>query len=179
MPELRMRLAVRPTFFVLLATLLFVGALGRAAAQPQDPAAGQSAAGPAATPENAEIDALIGILEDDAARARLIERLRVAAEPTAAEPSDTFASRLAGYTRGAAAVTLGALSALGELVRQAGGVFTGAVDVDISALRTILLGIALLIAATFTMYGLLRVAFRSLANRLSAKAANGDLIDRI
>jgi small-conductance mechanosensitive channel len=163
---------------VRLALLLIVAAVAAFCALP---AAAQLPAEPAADAEaaaaDADIEALIALLENDEARARLVERLRAtAAEAEIAEPS--FASTLAGYTRSAAGVALSAAAALAELVRQASGVFTGAVDVDFPALRAVLLGIVLLIAATFTIYLLLRVLFRRFASRLADRAVVGDYVVR-
>ncbi len=162
---------------LILAAVCALAAWPVAAQPPADPTTEAAAASEVARAE-ADIDALIELLENDEARARLIERLRAeAADTGTAEPS--FASRLAGYTRSAAGAALSAGTALAELVRQAAGVFTGAVDVDVAGLRTILLGIVLLIVATFTIYLLLRVLFRWFASRLAGRAAAGDMVVRI
>jgi small conductance mechanosensitive channel len=169
------RYTLLPTILLLAVWMLAIPAGAQPPAEPAAP--GEQAAEPE---RDEQIEALIALLENDEARARLIERLRTAAEAEAAEePVQSFAGRLAGYTRRAAAVALGAGAALVELAREAGGVFTGAVGVDAAALRESLLGVALLIAATFTIYLSLRLAYRSIQRRLAAGAAAGDLVRRV
>jgi small conductance mechanosensitive channel len=136
----------------------------------------------AATPD-ADIETLLRILEDDEARARLVERLRAAndaADSGAPAPADqTFADRLATYTRGAAASAGGAFTAMVALVRQASGVLSGEVAVDTAALRGMGARIALLIAATFGGYLLLQLMLRRLQRNLAGPAASSDVVGRL
>ena len=163
---------VRPALLFSGLFVLAACALPPASAQPPETP-------PAAVAPPADVDDLIRLLEDDEARARLIERLRASGNlDEQAEPEPSFASKLAGYTRGAAEAAAGASAALTELVRQASEVFSGAVGVDIAALRTTALSIALLLAITFGVFVVLQLAFRALQGRLARAAALGDLVDR-
>src|SRR5690606_24281399 len=68
--------------------------------------------------------------------------------------------------------------AVGDVARHVYDVLTGAADVDLAALRDAVLGVALLVAATFATFLLLQVAFRIVQRRLAAGAAAGDALVR-
>ncbi|HEX6996894.1 MAG TPA: mechanosensitive ion channel domain-containing protein [Gammaproteobacteria bacterium] len=152
----------------------FVAAAPPVSAQPPPEQAEDVQADP-----DAEVETLIRVLEDDEARARLIERLRAAAEEqAAAAPAETLADRFALYTREAAEGVVAVFVAVGDVARHVYDVLTGAADVDLAALRDAVLGVALLVAATFATFLLLQVAFRIVQRRLAAGAAAGDALVR-
>jgi moderate conductance mechanosensitive channel len=145
-------------------------------AQPTDPS---SSAGAEA---DADVEQLIRLLEDDAARARLIERLRAAGDdPTAAAAAEdeTLAAALAAYTRDVAEGAAGLFGAISNLIDEVTGVLTGAVEIDLGALQTVVLGVALVVAATFGLFLVLRIAFRWLQRSLARRAEDADLVRRI
>src|SRR5690606_15186560 len=95
------------------------------AAEAQEPAPVPAEPGVEGDAADADVDALIRVLEDDAARARLIERLRAASvevEPAAAATAtgvpaeETLAGRLAEYTRELAEGAAELFAALAGLV---------------------------------------------------------------
>lgn len=148
-------------------------------------ALGQPQAEPdAAEPASAdsEVDALIHVLEDDEARARLIERLRAEAAPAAADarfsPQETLAGRLAEYTRDVAESTAQAFSALSGLVDRVADITNGALEIDLDALRSVVLEIAALVIATLALFLVAQVGFRGLQRRLAEDASVGDLVKR-
>jgi small conductance mechanosensitive channel len=160
---------------VLLTSLLCGVALTPATAQiPQLQA-------PAEDTDNgdADVETLIRLLEDDAARERLIEQLRAAqAADGEQRERQTFAGRLAIYTRSATAGAVAAFAAMSELVRQGRGVLSGAVDVDVDALQSLLVRVGALMGAVFGLYLLLQIAFRSAQQRLAARAGQADTVGR-
>ena len=166
---------MRTTLPLLVLVLLLTALCAPAAvAQPPEPPPAEEAA-----TQDADIEALLRLLEDDAARARLIERLRAASDAGAPTPVEqTFAGRLAAYTRGAAESAAAAFAVTGSLVRQASDVLSGAVAVDTAALRTMILRIALLIGAVFGVYLLLQLVFRRMQRNLAAAAAGSDVVGR-
>jgi hypothetical protein len=139
---------------------------------------------PAAEPDSAEaaardqeLQALIDIIENDESRARLLERLRAVEGPPPRE-TESLATQLAAYTRGLGAIAVGAAGATRDIAREASRVFTGAVGVDATALRDILLRLALLIGATFATYTVLRLLYRRALGSLANTAAGGDWVHK-
>ena len=161
-----------------LSRLLVVAALAAAAvarsahAQPPD----------APPPESSdEIETLVRILEDDEARARLIERLRQAtpeAAPETFSPEQTLAGRLAEYTRGIAENTAETFATLSALVDRVADVTNGTLELDLDALRTVALDVAAIVAATFAVLIVAQLGFRRLQRRLADAAAVGGLVTR-
>ena len=162
--------------FCLLAFAAVLPALAQAPG-PEPPPAEAGAA------DEAEIDALIRLLEDDEARGRLVERLRAAsADPDALEtapPELTLAGKLAEYTRDVAEGVAAFLVSMTNLVERVVDVTTNATEIDTQALLDVTLGVALLLVATFVVYLALRLVFRSLQRRLAAAAAAGDWVRRL
>ena len=171
----------------LLAALLFLLVLTVAPTPTlaQDPAPQDvDAAEETAAAGGEEIETLIRILEDDAARARLVDRLRAAAADEDAvrvrrDADDTLAARLAEYTREAAEGTAEFFAGLSALVDQLADTTNGALAIDVDALARVLLDVALLVTATFAVFVALQLAFRALQCRLAEQAAAGDLLTRI
>jgi small conductance mechanosensitive channel len=149
------------------------GSVPALAQPPEAPAAEET---PAA---DSEVEALIRLLEDDEARGRLIERLQAERESSpAGEAEQTFAGKLAEYTRGVAEGAADAFGAMVELTEHVRGMLTGAVTLDMQQVRATVLRVALLVAATFGVYLILQLGFRRLQRSLAVAAANADILKR-
>ncbi|WP_425052509.1 mechanosensitive ion channel domain-containing protein [Psychromarinibacter sp. S121] len=144
----------------------------------------ETAADPAAeTAETApsSVDLLIEVLEDDAQRAELLEKLRAAEEDTAttsdaivetletaAEPEPTdlsFGRRIALVTQEVAEGIAGQLSAVWAQLTNGPGVFDGLSGNETSVLLDALKELALVIIGTVLVY----VVLRRLAKRIYAR----------
>lgn len=140
--------------FLLLA-LLFMPA----AALAQVPGITSAPAADAAS-SDASLDELIRIIENDATRAALIERLKRAdAEadiPADAPPDLSIVRQLAEYTRAAAEGTSATLQALGQVFVDLQQGLGGTLDGDLNALRDAAIGVVLVAAALFGSF----LAFR-------------------
>lgn len=179
-----LKTSVGPLLIRILALCVVAAWLLPAAAQP--PAAGPGAEAPAeaGAGTDEDVETLIRLLENDEARAALIERLRAAeaatdAGPATVAPEETLAGALAAYTRDIAEGAVGLFGAITNLVDEVGAVLTGAVDVDLDALQRVVLGVAVVVAATFGVYLFLRLVFAWVQRRLAASAENADLVRRI
>lgn len=167
-------LAVR-TLISLLLFLLLSGAPGFA-----QPAA---QGGPKPGEPSAEVEALIGILENDQARHRLIDRLRAAAADDhrpAAEvaPETTIAQEVAAYTRDAAESASGLIKTVAGLVERIGGVFSGGVSIDVQSLWSAVRNSALVVVLTFAVYLVLRLAFGRFQRAFASAATRGGRFER-
>ena len=140
--------------FLLLALLLSpVAALAQVPGVTPEPTA-------EATSSDANLDELIRIIENDATRAALIERLKRAdAEadiPADAPPDLSIVRQLAEYTRAAAEGTSATLQALGQVFVDLQQGLGGTLDGDLNALRDAAIGVVLVAAALFGSF----LAFR-------------------
>lgn len=120
------------------------------------------------------VDDLVRILEDDTARAALIERLKQAAPATAEEtateeilPDLSIARQLAEYTR---SVAQGASAT----VRAVGGIFVnfrqavdGTLNADYDVLGALALNLGIVLAGLFGSFWLLRLLTQPLLARIS------------
>ncbi|WIY52487.1 mechanosensitive ion channel [Devosia sp. YIM 151766] len=147
--------------FLLLAALLFLA-----------PAQAQQAAS-----EPAPAEELIRILEDDNARADLIERLRQAApeavDDAAAEPAApqlSIARQLAEYTRSVAEGASATMGSFGKALGNFQDVFTGGLNADGEVLRNLAINISIVIAGLFGSFFVLRLATHALTRRIAADA---------
>ncbi len=134
---------------------------------------------------NADVDALIKVLENDQARQKLIERLK-AAGATAQTPAEkttavqqTLAGALAVYTRQAVEGAAGIVDAVRNLTDEVTQIVTGAADIDLKALRRVVLAVAFVVAGTFVAYLALQILFRWLQGRLARRAEGGRPFKRI
>lgn len=163
-----------------LALLVLAGAAARAQIpgltlpQAQDapaaeaaPAAGEAAPGP-------ELEALLGVLQDDAARARLIEALRSAAPETAAnlaaageEAPIPFARLVAEQTRAAAEQIAGIFAVTGRAVDTVGALWRDVSLDDLRRLGQVLGALALVVVVIVTTYLTLRWVAGRAADRLA------------
>ncbi len=150
-------------FLAILALVLGLTAPAHAQLTAEPPAANDA-------PATTELHELIRILEDDAARNRLIETLRAAAaeEAEEARPAPrTLAGQLAEYSAG---LSGGVIEMLDSAI-----VFTESlaaiVIADIDRIGTVILNVALVILAAFTVLALARLAAGSTQRRLDGAAA--------
>lgn len=171
-PQTAARHALGLSRLLVLAALAALALARGAHAQPPDEP----------VPENRdEVETLIRILEDDEARARLIERLRESAPEAPTEtfsPEQTIAGRLAEYTRGIAENAADTFATLSSLVDRIADVTDGTLEVDLDALRAVALDVAAIVVAAFAVFIVAQLGFRRWQRRLADAAAVGDLVTR-
>ena len=162
---------------LVFALLLVMPALG------QDALTGASGATSQTQSGSAAVDDLIRILEDDAARAALIEQLRHAAsetaEPTPAIPELSIARQLAEYTRSVAQGASASLRSVGEALGNLQQLFGGTISTDAEALRAFVINIGLLMVALFGSFALLRLGSHAICRRIAARVAGRGLAPRL
>lgn len=131
------------------------------------------------------IDDLVRILEDDAARAALIDRLKQAAPeaeeatPTEDAPADlSIARQLAEHTRGVAEGASTSVRSIGTALANIQGIFSGVVSADGAALREFAINIGLLIAALFGSFLVFRLIANALAGIVASRVADGGIVAR-
>jgi small conductance mechanosensitive channel len=163
---------------VLLFLLLVSAAMPAAAQQAmKNPAANE------AKQPGADVESLIRMLEDEKARARLIDSLRAAAANTGAGgsaspagPENTIAQRIAEYTRSGAENLAEMLGTMVGLVRKLADVLSGAVAIDVAALWSVVGSVVLVVAATFAVHFALQLAFRRLQHTFAGLTAQAGRI---
>ena len=133
---------------------------------------------------SAAVDDLIRILEDDTARAALIERLKQAApaatEDEAATSQDlSIARQLAEYTRGVAEGASATVRSVGQALENLQQVFSGSMSADSDALREFAVNIGLLILALFGGFFILRLIANALGRQIAARAAGKSVLRRL
>ncbi len=158
--------------FRLLFLLLVL--MGPAAAQ--DSLTGQAGPGegePAET--SAAVDDLVRILEDDTARAALIERLRQAEPDVAPEEPVvqdlSIARQLAEYTRSVAQGASASVRSVGQALGNLQRLFDGSVSADGDALRSLAINIGVLLLALFGSFFFLRAIANAIGRGIAARAA--------
>jgi small-conductance mechanosensitive channel len=171
--------------FFLALLLALSAAPGVAQAQDAATSAGDASA------TRTSVDLLLDVIEDDAARAELIERLR-GAEAAAAEaagaapparlsggsapPEDvSFGRRIALVTQAAAEDVVDWGTRLAEQLARAPQVFGGLSGGEAGVLAEALRDLALVIAGTVVVFFVLRWLGKSLYARMSASARDGGL----
>ncbi|MFN3688733.1 mechanosensitive ion channel domain-containing protein [Salinarimonas sp.] len=181
------RLAALALAFVLATALVFVVFAGAARAQVPGlpsfapPAAAQGEEAPAAqAPLEADLEALIRVLQDDAARARLIEALGASAAPeaaveVAAEQQIPFARQVAERTRAVAEQIAGLFAVTGRAAETLTGLYDGVTWRDIERLANVLSAVVLVIAGTILAYLILR----NVAGRIADRAARHRSVARL
>ncbi len=120
-------------------------------------------------------DQLIRILENDEARAALIERLKAGAapvdEPAQAEPP-SIARQIAEITRAAAEQASDLAGGLTRVLTELWRSFTGAADLDVGALWGIVIQVGMIVLLAFGVFFALRgataIAFASMEQRAAA-----------
>lgn len=150
------------------------------AATAQEP--GQSAADPALARSSVEL--LIDVIEDDAARTELVERLRAAGLPDEAEsvaPTDpppedlSFGRRIALVTQAAAEDFADWTTGLARQIARAPVVLDGLSGGEAAVLIDALAELALVIAGTVAAFLVLRGFGKTLYARMSRSARDGGL----
>jgi len=154
-----------------LIALLLAAMLWPNAAMAQVPAATETAAPTA----DASIDELIRIIENDATRAVLLERLRQTEAGTTAAPVETppdlsIARQLAEYTRRSAEGVSSTVRAFGQLFGDLQQGFGGG-SADLSALGDVAVGVLIVGAALLGSFLGLRVIVIWLQRRIAARVS--------
>jgi small-conductance mechanosensitive channel len=155
----------------LLSRLLFVVFLTFSA-----PALAQEVAAPAVSTDQAA-EELIRILEDDTARAALIERLKQTAPEAVEETPEvitdfSIARRLAEYTRSVAEGASGTVRALGGVFVNFQQAFSGALSADYAGLRELLINLVTVAIGLFGSFLILRLIANAIIARLAQRALN-------
>ncbi len=132
----------------------------------------------------APADELIRILEDDTARAELIERLRQAAPAEAATetpdvPDLSIARQLAEYTRSVAEGASATVRSFGNAMANFRDVFTGGMDADTEVVRNLAINISIVLVGLFGSFFLLRLITNALSARIAADAAGKGIMRRL
>ncbi|MBD8067178.1 mechanosensitive ion channel [Devosia sp. PTR5] len=116
------------------------------------------------------VDDLIRILQDDAARAQLIDRLRAEVPEDTAASADvadfSIARQLANYTQGAAQGASATARAVVRAVAEVRGLVDGSLHLDVNAIQTVLVGLLAVAAGLFGSYFLLRLAANAAMSRI-------------
>ena len=147
-------------FLILLAAIL----LFAFSAHAQEPAA-----------EPAPADELIRILEDDTARAELIERLRQASPGESAEeaapavPDLSIARQLAEYTRSVAEGASATVRSFGNALGNFQDLFAGGLNADAEVVRNLAINLGIVIVGLVGSFWLLRL----LTGRINRRFARG------
>ncbi|WP_159992909.1 mechanosensitive ion channel domain-containing protein [Roseomonas sp. 18066] len=152
--------------------------LGTASLQAQSPPAAPAGAG---RPSQASLDELVRVLEDDASRRVLIERLKAgpaapgaaarqgATLPATAEP--TFARQLAEYSQTVAEQAAAMLKHLGALFAGLGQVLNRADAADDGVFWGAMLSMALMVGVVIAAFAVLRLLTAPLLAMLDRRAA--------
>ncbi|MGR3494320.1 mechanosensitive ion channel domain-containing protein [Citreimonas sp.] len=180
------------TFGAMLAMALLLGTTLPAVAQESAPAETASDAADAAAALPAEaIDALVGVLQDDEARARLLEALEAAQEGVAGEiaevleegPPELLAPRgpslgtqVAEFTQGLAQGIVAQVTALADSFQGGGTVFEGLSGNEVTVLAQSLQSLFLVIVITIPVFVTLRAVMRRPFKRLGARAAEANMV---
>ncbi|AVF03971.1 mechanosensitive ion channel protein MscS [Devosia sp. I507] len=135
---------------------------------------------------SAAVDDLIRILQDDTARAALIERLQQAAPETdgaqaqeAAAPDMSIARQLAEYTQSVAEGAATSVRSIGTALSNLQALFSGSISADSTALREFAVNIGLLLLALFGSFFVLRLITNGLGHGIAARATERGILARL
>jgi moderate conductance mechanosensitive channel len=161
-----------------LALCLLLGAVAQPAMaqilQPQPPAAAASVV------PDPETQALIELLENDAARERLIERLRGSTPAVAGEPAPVpFARQLAEHTRAVAAQVSEVFLLAGSFADVASALWRDTTQANVEVIARTIGDLALVIVLTLSVFWILRLGAGKLRQRFDQQAAVSRLPRRI
>lgn len=138
-----------------------------------------------AEPAATSADELIRILEDDAARTELIERLRQAAPGDAGPevPSSvsdlSVARQLAEYTRNVAEGASATVRSFGSALGNFQTLFNRGVNADGDVLRNLAINLSIVIGGLIGSFLILRLLGNALARRIAADVAGRSLLRRL
>jgi small-conductance mechanosensitive channel len=155
--------------FLILTILLLIGPVQ---AQQAEPAATSA-------------DELIRILEDDAARTELIERLRQAApgdagpEVTSSVSDLSVARQLAEYTRNVAEGASATVRSFGSALGNFQTLFNGGVNADGDVLRNLAINLSIVIGGLIGSFLILRLLGNALVRRIATDVAGRSLLRRL
>lgn len=144
------------------------------------PAYAQTAPAGAEAQTSTPAEELVRILEDDTARAQLIEQLQQAAAaeggaaPAEAEPAVpdlSIARQLAEYTRSVAEGASSTVRSFGSALGNFQDVFTGGVDADAEVVRNLAINISIVLVGLFGSFFVMRMVANALSRRIAADAA--------
>ncbi len=145
------------------------------------PVLAQADAGGGATNEvDQQTQSLIELLENDEARAQLIERLRGSAEPVAEpEPEHVpFARQIAEQTRAVAENISGLVLVAGNFTNSIAALWRDTTGADVNLLAQVLGTLAIVIVATLVAYWLLRLFSDRARVRLAVRAQSRPILLR-
>ncbi|MBJ6988930.1 mechanosensitive ion channel domain-containing protein [Devosia sp. MC521] len=163
--------------FIKVLAVLFFALIPMAAHAQIAPVAAPPAASSAA-------DDLIKILEDDTARAALIEKLKssagdAAAEPEAAGPTDlSIARELAEYTRSVAEGASRTIRNLGGAFESVKTLFADGAAASSHQLRDFFINVGMVLVALLVSYWVLRIVVNAITARISAGVAGQSMWKR-
>lgn len=169
--QLLLRLAL---FLLFAATPVFAQVPGLTLDSGTEAEAAEPASGQA-------IDDLVRILQDDAARAALIERLQQAAPAEAAPeapPDLSIARQLAEYTRSIAEGASSTAQALGGAIVNIRDAFSGTLNADYDILQSVLVGLAIVAVGLFGSFFILRLITIPLIARIESRLGGRSLVAR-
>ncbi|MFO7308023.1 MAG: mechanosensitive ion channel [Pseudomonadota bacterium] len=128
----------------------------------------------------ADVDALIRILEDDAIRRVLIERLRAAAaEPAPPAEPPTFARWLAEHTADASAAIKDALASAWTFTERLGEVLSGTASLDLLRLWEVLASLGSVMVVAFLLLFAARLITGRSLDRTAQRAQGAPLVTRL
>lgn len=132
------------------------------------------------------VDDLVRILEDDTARAALIERLKQAApamvEETATEevlPDLSIARQLAEYTRSVAQGASATVRAIGGIFVNFRQAVDGTMNADYDVLGALAVNLGIVLAGLFGSFWLLRLVTQPILTRISRGAASRNIWQKL
>ncbi|WP_276199081.1 mechanosensitive ion channel domain-containing protein [Chelatococcus sp. XZ-Ab1] len=148
------------------------------------PSSAQTTPAPAAStgeaPANTSVDALIRILEDDAARQALIDRLRsAAAEPAPPAEAPTFARWLAEHTTQATTALKEALASAWAFTERLGEVLAGTASLDLPRLWDVIASLGSVMLVAFLLLFAARLIANRFLDRTALRAAGAPLVTRL
>jgi len=167
---------------LLFLSMLFVSpALAQVPGLPTAPAeAGSTAAEPTQA-----VDDLVRILQDDTARAALIERLQQAAPAEETAPADeilpdlSIARQLAEYTRSVAQGASATVRAIGGIFVNFRQAINGTLNADFDALRTLAFNLGIVIVGLFGSFWVLRLLSHAALAGISRRAVGAGIWRRM
>jgi len=146
------------------------------------PAAAQSLTGTngaATSASEGEVNALIQILENDEARARLIQTLRQAGTAEATEEAEpTGVLQIGEYTRAAVESSAAFIAAIVRLSGEVSDIFTGTSTVNVAAIWNAVRSVIVVAAVTFAAFFLLRLGFQRIQRGIAAASQGSGPLQR-
>jgi len=133
----------------------------------------------------APADELIRILEDDGARAELIERLRQAApsesapETAPAAPDLSIARQLAEYTRSVAEGASATVRSFGSALGNFQDLFAGGLNADAEVVRNLAINLGIVIAGLVGSFWLLRLLTQRINRRFVRNGTERGMLRRL